>query len=201
MPTYKVSHHSIDAYSAKALRKILAEKRYLVDEFIKQIETYIEDYHAVVKSSLDIPRAKMTADQLDATAEDINKVLNDLHTLPTFGVPLLKAKASFSGLGYLPEILDRTRTDLMHVRDIIIWATNNIRGVTNPDALHRLKILIVNVAKLYTSKFDRPLHTDEKSDFMQVMQIIFLEIDETFSETIIQNEISPLQEADLINSY
>lgn len=201
MPIYKVKHHSLDALSAKALRKILAEKRYLVDEFIKQVETYIEDYHAVVKSSLDIPQAKMTADQLDATAEDINKVLNDLHTLPTFGVPLLKAKASFSGLGYLPEILDRTRTDLMHVRDIITWATDNIRGETNHDELHRLKTLIVNVAKLYKSKFERHLDTNGKSDFMQVMQIIFLEIDETFSETIINNEISSLQEADLISRY
>jgi hypothetical protein len=201
MPIYKVKHHSLDAYSVKALRKILAEKRYVVDEFIKQVETYIEDYHAVVKSSLDIPQAEMTADQLDATAEDINKVLNDLHTLPKFGVPLLKAKASFSGLGYLPEILDRTRTDLMHVRDIITWATDNIRGETNHDALHRLKILIVSVAKLYKSKFDKPLDTHEKSDFMQVMQIIFLEIDETFSKTIIQNEISTLREADLANRY
>ena len=63
MPIYKVKHHSLDAYSVKALRKILAEKRYVVDEFIKQVETYIEDYHAVVKSSLDIPQAEMTADQ------------------------------------------------------------------------------------------------------------------------------------------
>ena len=201
MPIYKVKHHSLDVYSAKALRKILAEKRYVVDEFIKQVETYIEDYHAVVKSSLDIPQANMTAGQLDKTAEDINKVLNDLHTLPTFGVPLLKAKASFSGLGYLPEILDRTRTDLMHVRDIITWATDNIRGETNQDALHRLKILIVNVAKLYKSKFNKPLDTNEKSDFMQIMHIIFLEIDETFSETIIKNEISSLREVDLASRY
>ena len=201
MPIYKVKHHSLDAISAKALRKILAEKRYVVDEFIKQIETYIEDYHAVVKSSLDIPQAKLTADQLDSTAEDINKVLNDLHTLPTFGVPLLKAKASFSGLGYLPEILDRTRTDLMHVRDIITWATDNIRGETNQDVLHRLKILIANVAKLYKNKFNKPLDTNEKSDFMQIMRIVFLEIDETFSQAIIKNEINSLQETDLANRY
>ena len=201
MPIYKVKHHSLDASSAKALRRILVEKRYVVDEFIKQIETYIEDYHAVVKSSLDIPQAKMTADQLDTTAEDINNVLNDLHTLPTFGVPLLKAKASFSGLGYLPEILDRTRTDLMHVRDIITWATDNIRGETNQDALHRLKILIVNVAKAYKSKFNKSLDTDEKSDFMQIMHIIFLEIDETFSETIILNEINSLQKVDQAINY
>ena len=201
MPIYKVKHHSLDAYSVKALRKIINEKKYVVDEFIKQIETYIEDYHAIVKSSLDIPQAKMTADQLDTTAEDINKVLNDLHTLPTFGIPLLKAKASFSGLGYLPEILDRTRTDLMHVRDIITWATDNIRGETNHDALHRLKILIINVAKLYKEKFSKPLDTSVKSDFMQIMQIIFLEIDETFSETIIRNEISSLQANDLVSRY
>lgn len=201
MPIYKVKHHSLDPISAKALRKIVAEKRYVVDEFIKQIETYIEDYHAVVKSSLDIPQAKLTADQLDSTAADINKVLNDLHTLPTFGVPLLKAKASFSGLGYLPEILDRTRTDLMHVRDIITWATDNIRGETNQDALHRLKILIVNVAKLYKTKFNKPLETHDKSDFMQIMRIVFLEIDETFSNFIIENEISSLQETDLVTRY
>jgi len=201
MPIYKVKHHSLDVISAKALRNILAEKRYIVDEFIKQVETFIEDYNAVVKSSLDIPQAEMTADQLDATAENINKVLNDLHTLPTFGVPLLKAKASFSGLGYLPEILDRTRTDLMHVRDIVNWATDNIRGETNQDALHRLKILIVNVAKLYKSKFDRPLLTNEKSEFMQIMQIIFLEIDETFSENIIKSEVHSLKDADLANRY
>ncbi len=201
MPIYKVKHHSLDAYSAKAIRKILAERRYIVDEFIKRIETYIEDYHAIVKSSLDIPQAKLTADQLDTTAEDINKVLHDLHTLPTFGVPLLKAKASFSGLGYLPEILDRTRTDLMHVRDIITWATDNIRGETNQDALHRLKILITNIAKLYKTKFNRPLLTNEKSEFMQIMQIVFLEIDETFSRTIIQREVDSLQEEDLSTIY
>jgi len=201
MPIYKVKHHSLDAYSAKAIRKILAERRYIVDEFIKQIETYIEDYYAIVKSSLDIPQAKLTADQLDTTAEDINKVLHDLHTLPTFGVPLLKAKASFSGLGYLPEILDRTRTDLMHVRDIITWATDNIRGETNQDALHRLKILITNIAKLYETKFNRPLLTNEKSEFMQIMQIVFLEIDETFSRTIIQREVDSLQEEDLSTRY
>ena len=71
MPLYKVKHHSLDVYSAKAIRSILAEKRYIVDEFIHQIETYIEDYHAVVKSSLEIPQAKQTADQLDSTTEDI----------------------------------------------------------------------------------------------------------------------------------
>ncbi len=201
MPLYKVKHHTLDAYSSKAIRSILAEKRYIVDEFIQQIETYIEDYHAIVKSSLDIPQAKITADQLDSTAENINKVLNDLHTLPTFGVPLLKAKASFSGLGYLPEILDRTRTDLMHVRDIINWTTDNIRGETNQDALHRLKTLIANIAKLYKSKLNRPLNVSEKSDFMQIMQIVFLEIDETFSKTIIENEINSLQEADLSQKY
>jgi hypothetical protein len=201
MPIYKVKHHSLDAYSAKAIRKIVAERRYIADEFIKQIETYIEDYHAVVKSSLDIPQAKITADQLDTAAEDINKVLHDLHTLPTFGVPLLKAKASFSGLGYLPEIMDRTRTDLMHLRDIINWTTDNIRGETNQDALHRLKILISNIAKLYKSKFNRPLHTNEKSEFMQIMQIVFLEIDETFSATIIKSEVDFLKEADLSVKY
>ena len=201
MPLYKVKHHSLDVYSAKAIRSILAEKRYIVDEFIHQVETYIEDYHAVVKSSLDIPQAKLTADQLDSTTENINKVLHDLHNLPTFGVPLLKAKASFSGLGYLPEILDRTRTDLMHVRDIITWATDNIRGETNKDALHRLKILVANIAKLYKNKFNKELLTNEKSDFMQIMQIVFLEIDETFSTTMIQREIDSLQEDDLLTRY
>jgi hypothetical protein len=201
MPIYKIKHHSLDAYSVKAIRSIVAERRYIVDEFIHQIETYIEDYHAVVKSSLDIPQAKMTADQLDATAENINQVLNDLHTLPTFGVPLLKAKASFSGLGYLPEILDRTRTDLMHVRDIITWTTDNIRGETNQDALHRLKTLISNIAKLYKTKFKKPLLIDEKSDFMQIMQIVFLEIDETFSITMIEREVDSLQEGDLSAKY
>lgn len=201
MPIYKVKHHSLDAISSKAIRKILAEKRYIVDEFIKQIETYIEDYHAVVKSSLDIPQAEMTADQLDTTAEDINKVLHDLHTLPTFGVPLLKAKASFSGLGYLPEILDRTRTDLMHVRDIITWTTDNIRGETNQDALHRLKVLITNVAKLYKTKFKRPLETNEDSELMKILQIVFLEIDETFVTSMIKREIDLLQETDLSTIY
>lgn len=201
MPIYKVKHHSLDAYSARAIRTIIAEKRYVVDEFIKQIETYIEDYHAVVKSSLDIPQAEMTAEQLDATTDDINKVLHDLHTLPTFGIPLIKAKAAFSGLGYLPEILNRTRTDLMHLRDVITWTTDNIRGETNQDALHRLKILITNVAKLYKSKFNQPLHTNEKSDFMQIMQIIFIEIDETFSTTLIQIEIDCLQEEEFLTKY
>ncbi|MFK7816245.1 MAG: hypothetical protein AB8B92_07910 [Gammaproteobacteria bacterium] len=201
MPIYKVKHHSLDAVSSKAIRKILAEKRYIVDEFIKQIETYIEDYHAVVKSSLDIPQAQMTADQLDTTAEDINKVLHDLHTLPTFGVPLLKAKASFSGLGYLPEILDRTRTDLMHVRDIITWATDNIRGETNQDALHRLKVLIINVAKLYKAKFKKPLDTDDNSELIKILQIVFLEIDETFVISMIKREIDSLQETDLSIVY
>lgn len=201
MPLYKIKHHSLDAYSVKAIRKILGEKKYLVDEFIHQVETYIEDYHAIVKSNLDIPQAQITANQLDETAEDINKVLSDLHTLPTFGVPLLKAKASFSGLGYLPEILDRTRTNLMHIRDIINWTTDNIRGETNQDALHRLKTLISNIAKLYKSKFNRPLGTDDKSEFMQIMQIVFIEIDETFSKTIIQNEINSLEEADLSTKY
>ena len=201
MPLYKIKHHSLDAYSVKAIRKILGEKKYLVDEFIHQVETYIEDYHAIVKSNLDIPQAQITANQLDETAEDINKVLSDLHTLPTFGVPLLKAKASFSGLGYLPEILDRTRTNLMHIRDIINWTTDNIRGETNQDALHRLKTLISNIAKLYKSKFNRSLGTDDKSEFMQIMQIVFIEIDETFSKTIIQNEINSLEEADLSTKY
>ncbi len=201
MPIYKVKHHSLDVYSVKAIRSILAVKRFLADEFIHQIETYIEDYHAVVKSSLKIPQAKLTAIELDNTADNINKVLHDLHTLPTFGVPLLKAKASFSGLGYLPEILDRTRTDLMHVRDIIMWATDNIRGETNQDALYRLKILIAHIAKLYKTKFNKPLDTDEKSDFMQIMQIIFLEIDETFSTKMIKNEIDSLQKADLLTRY
>ncbi len=201
MPIYQIKHHTLDAYSVKAIRSILGEKRYIVDEFIKQIETYIEDYYAVVRSSLDIPQSKATADQLDITAEDINKVLNDLHTLPTFGVPLLKAKASFSGLGYLPEILDRTRTDLMHVRDIITWATDNIRGENNQDALHRIKMLITKVAKLYKDKFNKPLHIHEKSDFMRIMQIIFLEIDETFSTTMIEREIDSLNEEDLSTRY
>ncbi|NNC67110.1 MAG: hypothetical protein HKN83_03645 [Gammaproteobacteria bacterium] len=201
MPIYQIKHHALDAYSVKAIRSILGEKRYIVDEFIKQIETYIEDYYAVVKSSLDIPQSKATADQLDITAEDINKVLNDLHTLPTFGVPLLKAKASFSGLGYLPEILDRTRTDLMHVRDIITWATDNIRGENNQDALHRIKMLITKVAKLYKAKFNKPLHTHEKSDFMRIMQIVFLEIEETFSTTMIEREIDSLNEEDLSTRY
>ena len=201
MPLYKVKHHTLDPYSAKAIRSILKEKRYIVDDFIKQIETYIEDYHAVVKSSLDIPQAEVTADQLDYTADDINKVINDLHNLPTFGIPLLKAKASFSGLGYLPEILDRTRTDLMHLRDIINWTTDNIRGETTHDALHRLKILISNIAKLYKTKFKKELNMNEKSQFMQIMQIIFLEIDETFSRTIIQNEIDALQQEDLSIRY
>ena len=201
MPIYQIKYHTLDAYSVKAIRSIMDEKRYIVDEFIKKIETYIEDYYAVVRSSLDIPQSKATADQLDITAEDINKVLNDLHTLPTFGVPLLKAKASFSGLGYLPEILDRTRTDLMHVRDIITWATDNIRGENNQDALHRIKMLITKVAKLYKDKFNKPLHIHEKSDFMRIMQIIFLEIDETFSTTMIEREIDSLNEEDLSTRY
>ena len=201
MPIYQIKHHTLDAYSVKAIRSILGEKRYIVDEFIKQIETYIEDYYAVVKSSLDIPQSKATADQLDITAEDINKVLNDLHTLPTFGVPLLKAKASFSGLGYLPEILDRTRTDLMHVRDIITWATDNIRGENNQDALQRIKMLITKVAKLYKAKFNKPLHTHEKSDFMRIMQIVFLEVEETFSTTMIEREIDSLNEENLPTRY
>ncbi len=201
MPIYKVRHHSLDPYSVKAIRSVLKEKRYIADEFIKQIETYIEDYYAVVKSSLDIPQAKSTADQLDHTAEDINKVLSDLHNLPTFGIPLLKAKASFSGLGYLPEILDRTRTDLMHLRDIINWTTDNIRGETTHDALHRLKILISNIAKLYKTKIKKELNLDERSQFMQIMQIVFLEIDETFSKTIIQNEIDALHLEDLSIRY
>ena len=201
MPIYKVKHHTLDAYSAKAIRTILTEKRYIADEFIQKIETYIEDYYSVVKSSLDIPQAKFTADQLNSSVENINTVLHDLYNLPTFGVPLLKAKASFSGLGYLPEILDRTRTDLMHVRDIITWATDNIRGETNQDALYRLKVLIANVAKLYKTKFSKPLHTDEKSDFMQIMQLIFLEIDETFSVAMIKREINSLQESDLLSKY
>ena len=201
MPIYKVKHHSLDAYSAKAIRRILAERKYIVDEFIKKTEIYIEDYNAVVKCSLDIPQANLTAEQLDTAAKNINTVLHDLHTLPTFGVPLLKAKASFSGLGYLPEILDRTRTDLMHVRDIITWATDNIRGETNQDALYRLKVLIANIAKLYKAKFNRPLLTNEKSEFMQIMQILFLEIDETFSTTIIQSEVDSLKENDLSAKY
>ena len=201
MTLYKVKHHTLDPYSSKAIRKILADKKYIVDEFIQQIEKYIEDYNAVVKNSLNIPQAQITADNLDNTARDINKVLNDLQTLPTFGIPLLKAKASFSGLGYLPEILDRTRTDLMHVRDIINWATDNIRGQTNQDALFRLKTLISNIAKLYKDKFNRTLTTNEKSEFMQIMQIVFIEIDETFSRTIIQNEIDELQQADLSTKY
>ena len=201
MPIYKVRHHSLDPYSVKAIRSVLKEKRYIADEFIKQIETYIEDYYAVVKSSLDIPQAKSTADQLDHTAEDINKVLSDLHNLPTFGIPLLKAKASFSGLGYLPEILDRTRTDLMHLRDIINWTTDNIRGETTHDALHRLKILISSIAKLYKTKIKKELNLDERSQFMQIMQIVFLEIDETFSKTIIQNEIDALHLEDLSIRY
>ena len=201
MPIYKVKHHTLDPYSAKAIRNVLREKRYVVDDFIKQIETYIEDYYAVVKSSLDIPQAKLTADLLDHTAEDINEVLNDLHNLPTFGIPLLKAKASFSGLGYLPEILDRTRTDLMHLRDIINWTTDNIRGETTHDALHRLKVLISSIAKLYKAKFKKELSMNEKSQFMQIMQIVFLEIDETFSRTIIQKEIDALQQEELSIRY
>ncbi len=201
MTLYKVKHHTLDPYSSKAIRNILPDKKYIVDEFIQQIETYIEDYHAVVKSSLNIPQAQITANKLDDTAENINKVLNDLQTLPTFGIPLLKAKASFSGLGYLPEILDRTRTDLMHVRDVINWSTDNIRGQTNQDALHRLKTLISNTAKLYKTKFNRALSTDEKSEFMQIMQILFIEIEETFSKKIIQKEIDSLLEADLSIKY
>ncbi|MEM7401660.1 MAG: hypothetical protein AAF304_06895 [Pseudomonadota bacterium] len=201
MPIYKVKHHTLDPYSAKAIRNVLHEKKFIVDDFIKQIETYIEDYYAVVKSSLDIPQAKLTADLLDCTAEDINKVLSDLHHLPTFGVPLLKAKASFSGLGYLPEILDRTRTDLMHIRDIINWTTDNIRGETTHDALHRLKILISSIAKLYKATFKKELSMNEKSQFMKIMQIVFLEIDETFSRTIIQKEIHALQQEDLSIRY
>jgi len=201
MPIYKVKHHSLEAHSRKAIHKILREKRFIVDEFIQQIETYIEDYYAIVKSSLDIPQAKLTADQLDNTAEDINRLLSDLQNLPTFGVPLLKAKAAFSGLGYLPEILDRTRTDLMHVRDIINWTTDNIRGETTQDALHRLKILISNIAKCYKHKFRRSLETHTESEFMKIMQIVFIEIDETFSKVIIQNEVDALKQNDLSALY
>ena len=89
----------------------------------------------------------------------------------------------------------------MHVRDIITWATDNIRGETNRDALHRLKILITNIAKLYKKNFNKELLTDEKSDFMQIMQIVFLEIDETFSTTMIQREIDSLQEDDILTRY
>ena len=149
MPIYQVNHYSLDELSVRALRNILPYKKYVIDDFIKQVETYIEDYFSIVKSSLEIPKATATAMRLEETANNIEKVLNNLQTLPAFGVPLLKAKASFSGLGYLPEILGRTRTDLMHMRDLICWATDNIRGEVNNDELYRLRTLISNIASLY----------------------------------------------------
>ena len=201
MPIYQVSHYSLDELSVRALRKILPYKKYVVDDFIKHIETYIEDYYSIVKCSLDIPKAKVTADQLEGTANNINQVLNNLQTLPTFGVPLLKAKASFSGLGFLPDILDRARTDLMHIRDLITWATDNIRGETNDDELARLQKLISEIAILYKTKFQKIPITHEKSDFMQVMHVIFLDIEEPFSIVLIRKEVDTLLEEDLSIKY
>ncbi len=201
MPIYQVSHYSLDALSVRALRNILPYKKYLVDEFIRQVETYIEDYYSIVKTNLEIPKATITAKQFEEIANNIDQVLHDLQTLPTFGVPLLKAKASFSGLGFLPEILDRTQTDLMHIRDLICWTTDNIRGKNNDDELQRLRILISNIANLYKSKFNKTPITHEKSDFMRVMHIIFLDLEEPFSELIIQNEVDAILEADLSLKY
>ncbi len=201
MPIYQVSHYSLDEISIRAIRKILPYKKYIIDDFIKHIETYIQDYYAVVKSRLEIPKAKTTAEELEDTAHNINQVLNNLQTLPTFGVPLLKAKASFSGLGYLPELLDRTRTDLMHIRDIIDWTVDNIRGETKDDAIYRLRILVSNVATYYKSKFNKIPLTHDKGEFMQVMRIIFLDIDEPFSKVLVQEEVDAILEADLSIKY
>lgn len=201
MPLYQVSHYSLDELSIRAIRKALPYKKYIVDDFIKHIETYIEDYYAVVKSSLDIPKANTTAEQLEDTSNNINQVLNNLQTLPTFGVPLLKAKASFSGLGYLPDILDRTRTDLMHLRDIIDWAVDNIRGKTKHDELYRLRALVSNIATLYKSKFNKIPLTHDKGEFMQMMHIIFLDIEEPISKAFIQEEVDTILETDLSMKY
>ena len=201
MPIYQISHYSLDELSVRAIRNILPYKKYIVDDFISRIETYIEDYHAIVKSNLNIHQANDTATNLETTAEDINKVINDLQALPTFGVPLLKAKASFSGLGYLPEILDRTRTELMHIRDIITWTTDHIRGESNHDVLYRLRTLIANVAKLYKIKFDKVPQTDEKTEFMRIMRIIFLEIDEPFAKVVIKKEVDNILQEDLSMKY
>lgn len=201
MPIYQVSHYSLDELSVRALRNILSSKKYVIDDFIMQVETYIEDYFSIVKSSLEIPKATATANQLEETANNIDQVLNNLQTLPTFGVPLLKAKASFSGLGYLPEILNRTQTDLMHMRDLICWVTDNIRGEVNNDELYRLRTLISNIASLYKAKFDKTPVTHEKSEFMRAMQIIFLDIEEPFSELIIKKEVDTILEEDLSMKY
>lgn len=201
MPIYQINHYSLDEISLRAIRKILPYKKFIVDEFITSVETFIEDYYAVVKSNLDIPQANSTALKLEKTTEDINQVINDLQTLPTFGVPLLKAKASFSGFGYLPEILDRTRSDLMHIRDIITWTTDHIRGESNHDVLYRLRTLIANVTKLYKTKFNKIPKLDEKAEFMQIMRIIFLEIDETFTKAIIEKEVNFILQEDLSMKY
>ena len=201
MPIYQVSHYSLDELSVRAIRNILPYKKYVVNDFISRVETYIEDYYAIVKSNLDIPQAKETATKLEKTTDDINQVINDLQTLPTFGVPLLKAKASFSGLGYLPEILDRTRSELMHVRDIISWTTDHIRGESNQDVLYRLRILIANIAKLYKNKFDKIPVTDERTEFMRIMRIIFLEIEEPFAKETIKREVDHILQEDLSMKY
>ncbi len=201
MPIYKVKYHTLDPYSSSTLYKLLPYRNHIVKEFIEQIETFIEDYRSIVKSSLEIPQANKTAENLNKTADDINTVLNDLNTLPTFGIPLLKAKASFSGLGYLPAILDRTRSDLMHIRDIINWTTDNIQGETNNDESHRLKILIRKTAKLYKQKFDKNPEINTKAEFMQIMRIIFAEIDIKFSELTIKDEIENIYKENLSVKY
>ncbi len=201
MPIYQVTHYSLDELSVRAIRKLLPYKKYVVDEFIKLIETYIEDYYSIVKSNLDIPKASATTKQLEQTAENINQVLNNLQTLPTFGVPLLKAKASFSGLGFLPEILDRTQADLMHIRDLIYWATDSIKGEADSDASDRMRKLISNIAALYRAKFNGANLTRESNEFMQIIHIIFLDIKEPFSQTLIEEEIDKILEADLSLKY
>ena len=201
MPIYKVSHYSLDELSVRSIRNLLPYKKFIVDDFIKHVETYIEDYYSVVRNSLEIPKAHATAEELETTTNNINKVLNNLQTLPTFGVPLLKAKASFSGLGFLPEILDRARTDLMHIRDIICWVTDNIRGETNEDALYRLRILVSNIANLYKTKFNKIPLTHDKAEFMQLLHIIFLDIEEPFSVALIQEEVEAILEEDLSMKY
>ena len=201
MPIYQVTHFSLDQVSCRAIHNSLPYNKHKIDKFIGTIETYIEDYFSVVKSSLDIPQAKNTTTELEACAKDINKVLKDLQTLPTFGIPLLKAKASFSGLGYLPAILDRTREDLMNVRDLIYWVTDNIRGEANEDRLFRLRTLISNIAKLYKSMFKQQPDLDEDKEFYKIMRIVCDEIDVPYSKVLTQKVLESLLEENLSTKY
>ncbi len=201
MPIYQVTRFSLDQVSSRAIHNSLPYNKQDINEFIAAIETYIEDYYSVVKRNLDIPKAKDTALKLESSAKDINKVLNDLQSLPAFGIPLLKAKASFSGLGYLPEILDRTREDLMNVRDLIYWATDNIHGEANEDALFRLRTLISNITKLYKSKFNQLPNLDEDGEFYKLMRIVYVEIEIPYSKMLTQKVLDNLLEEDLATKY